>query len=254
MAKMKNRIKLFILVWTIGIVGGFLFWLLVTFGGIQLKGYRKEKFKPRGKGLVVISNHPSLLDPIILCFLFFWDYLFDFRRTPYSTPDKRNYYDKWWFWPFRIVCVPIERGNRKKELVSLKRIRRLVKRGHIVILFPEGGRTFKGREFRFSITGEKLRKFPAGIRKIFLGVDCEILPIWIRGSDKVWQNRYEFPSYVPFLRLWKKVEIVIGERINSLQLPQDKKEIVEYLENCLLILAEKNLKEVKSGFPNCWAK
>jgi len=112
---MKNRIKLFVLVWTVGIMEGFLFWLLVTFGRIQLKGYRKEKFKPRGKGLVVISNHPSLLDPIILCFLFFWDYLFDFRKIPYSTPDKRNYYDKWWFWPFRIVCIPIERGNRKKN-------------------------------------------------------------------------------------------------------------------------------------------
>ena len=240
---MKRKIKLLVLVWTIGVLGGVSFWFLVLLGRIRLKGYQMKKFNPENKGLVLISNHPSLLDPIILCFLFFWNYLFSFKRIPYSTPDKQNYYDKWWFWAFRIVCVPIERGNRKKELVSLKRIRKLIERGYIVILFPEGGRTFKGEEFKFSKRGEKIRKFPVGIRKIFLNVDCEILPVWIRGSDKVWPNKYQFPSRLPFLRLWNKIEIVVGEKIESTHLPKDKREIIEYLEESLINLADKNFKK-----------
>jgi 1-acyl-sn-glycerol-3-phosphate acyltransferase len=236
---MKRKIKILVLVWTIGVLGGISFWLLVLFGRIRLKGYQRRKFNPGNKGLVLISNHPSLLDPIILCFLFFWSYLFSFKRIPYSTPDKKNYYDKWWFWPFRLVSVPIERGSRKKELVSLKRIRKLVKERKVVILFPEGGRTFKGKEFKFSETGERLRKFPIGIRKIFLGMDCEILPIWLRGTDNVWENQLDFPDVFPFLKFWKKIEIIIGEKINSLQLPQEKKEIVEWLENYLVELSLK---------------
>jgi len=235
-----KKIKLWLVVWTIGLLGGILFCLLRLFGRVKTKGYRLRKFKPGNKGLVLISNHPSLWDPVLIPFLFFPWYLFFSNSIPFSTPDKKNYYQKSWFMFFRPVCVPIERGSRRKELATLEKLRKIIQQRKVLILFPEGGRTFKGSEFRFSSSGKKIRKFPVGIRRLFLNADCRILPVWIQGGEKIIPNRAGFPKGIEFLTaffrlFYTRVTITIGEFRKP---PREKKKIIAYLEDILLKLAD----------------
>jgi len=225
---MKEKIVIrFLLVWTIGIWGGILFSLLRIFGRIKVIGYERRKFIPTKEGLIIYYNHPSLLEPTILPFLLFPHYLFFKSMIPFSAPDKKNYYDQWWFLPFRLFSIPIEREG-KGRIESFWRIFQKVRKGGIVIIAPEGGRTFKGEEFKVIEDGEikvkkswsevkessqKIRRFKRGISFLIQKTRATVLPIWTEGGEKI----------------WKKMKIRIGEPCRSEDISS-----LEDLENILL--------------------
>jgi len=231
-------------VWTVGFFFGIVFWLLKLTKRVEVFGYEKGKFAPRNKSLIVICNHPSLWEPGLLPFLFFPWYLASLKFVPFSLPDKKNFFDKKWFAPFRPVCVPIERGNRKEELKTIFMLKDRLKEGKILILFPEGGRTHLGKEFKFSICRDRIRKFPKGIERLFSS-SCIVLPIWTKGGEKVFPNRKIFPQGHYFLhsRILEKTKLCIGE---PFQLPENfsKGEVREFLEDRLLEVSENFWREL----------
>jgi len=246
--KLQERIKLLIVIWSAGLLGGLLLWLLRLTKRLKIQGYHQGKFKPNNKGLIVIYNHPSLWEPSFLPFLLFPSYLFSPRFAPFSTPDKINYYDKWWFFLFRAVCIPIERGNLKGEVRALNEMKKKLAAGRILILAPEGGRTFKGDEFKVArskeielvkdISGtdlsyyQTLRRFKSGIGWLVYNTQANVLPVWAEGGESVIPNRYSFK--LPFPRVWRQTKIKIGEPLDLGEL--SKKEIVEFLEDSMLML------------------
>jgi len=245
---MSEKVKLWLIVWTIGLWGGIFVWLLIAAGVIKLKGYRADKFNSGDKGLILISNHPSLFEPAILPFLFLFSprsYLFHLDKIPYSTPDKENYYDKSWFFFLRPVCVPIERKKRREELKAMDWFRTIVQNGGVLILFAEATRTWKGGEkrgYRYSLSGEPIARFPLGIRRLVHGLDCKVLSVWTKGGEKIIPNEWNFPDAYKFLaapfRLPKGMEIIIGEPFESKSLPQNKRRIAGELEKRLLEVSE----------------
>jgi 1-acyl-sn-glycerol-3-phosphate acyltransferase len=228
---MKERLKLSLFLWTIGLLGSLLLAILVFSRRISIKGFKRMTGE---KGRVIIANHPSLVEPLILPFLFFPHFLFSRRAVPLSTPDYRNFYSKYWYAPLRPVSVPINRGENRKEKKTIDYLKTLLKKGRTIILYPEGGRTFKGKNFRLSKTGKRIASFPSGIRHLFKNIDCEIIPVWVKGTEKLMKNRLVFSQHRPFIRFWRHVEIRIGPVYNSRDLPRDKKLIVPFLENLLL--------------------
>lgn len=243
---MKDKIKLLSVSWTIGIGGMLLFWFYLLTTRVRIQGYTWNKLKPKkNKGLILIHNHPSLWEPAVLPFLFSPWYLFSPRFVPFSTPDKKNYYDKWWFF-YRAVCIPVERGNLKEEARALMRMQKKLKEGGVIIMAPEGGRTYKGEEFKVIKNGKieivkdlseddlksckAVRRFKSGVSRLVYNTEAEIIPLWTEGGEDVVQNRnnalYTFP------RLWKQAKIKIGKPLDVSGLP--KKEIVEYLEDSML--------------------
>ena len=232
-----------IYLWIIGLVGGSLFWLLRKTKRIEVYGYEKRKFNVEKTGLVLITNHRSLWEPVILPFLLFPWFLFSSKFIPYSLPDWENFYKKWWFWPFRPACVPIKRGDRRAELETIEKILRpmLIKERKILILHAEGTRTFKGivlRGAKYSLSGKDIARFPQGIRRLFSDADLQILPVWIEGGEKVLPNGPGFNKIIAKIpRIWRKTKIIIGEPFLVKGLP--KREIVDFLEDSLLELADK---------------
>ncbi len=234
---MREKCKFLFLVWTVGLVGGLLFTILRITGRVEISGYEKRKLRPGGEGVVLISNHPSLWDPALLPFLPFPWYLFNLKYVFFSVADKENYYDKWWFFPFREFCLPIARGNPREELRALEKMRDNSARGINQILFAESGRTFRGEDFKFSPSGRKIRRFKKGFRRLFLD-GILILPVWTEGGEEVLPNKLAFPRFphFSFPRLWKKTIIKIGEPISLAGIPKDK--IVEAIEDIILQLGD----------------
>jgi len=243
---LKERIKLFIVAWSIGLLGGLLLWLLRITTRVKVEGYDRRKLDPKDKGLILIHNHPSLWEPTLLPFLFFPWYLFSSRFVPLSIPDKKNYHDKWWFSLFRVVCIPVERGSPKGEARALRQMREKLFEGRILILAPEGGRTFRGEEFKVIRGGEidvveglpeidlsdnkALRRFKPGISWLVFNTKAEILPVWTEGGEGVIPNKSSFK--LPFPRFWRQTQLRIGEPLDLGELP--KKEITEFLEDLML--------------------
>jgi 1-acyl-sn-glycerol-3-phosphate acyltransferase len=249
---LKEKIRLFVAAWSVGLLGGLLLWLLRITARVKIEGYSRRKLDPKDKGLILIHNHPSLWEPALLPFLFFPWYLFSLRFIPFSVPDKKNYHDKWWFCLFRIVCIPMERGNLKGEARALKRMREKLSEGKILILAPEGGRTFKGEEFKIIREGKSdvvkslseidlrdnnkvLRRFKPGVGWLAFNTKAKILPVWTEGGERVVPNSFSFKF--PFPRFWRQTQLRIGEPLDLGELP--KKEITEFLEDSMLKVGAK---------------
>ena len=236
---MREKVKLFLLVWTVSLFLGLVFLVLRLTKRVEVSGYSRKKLEPGEKGLILVSNHPSLWEPMLLPLLFFPWFLFSLRLIPFSIVDKENYYDKRWFTPLRLVCLPIKRGSPREEVKSMEKMKEALAQGKILILFAEGGRTFKGEEFKSSPSGRKIRKFGKGLKRLFSNGEIIILPVWTEGGEKVVPNALSFPRFPHFVfpRIWRKTIIKIGEpfRIEGVS----KQEMIEIIEGTLLELGEK---------------
>jgi len=171
-----------------------------------------ELFK---NGLIVVSNHPSLLEPLLVSGLFFSQYFFHpFKFSPWNIPEEKNYNNKWWQWAkARIIWV--DRKDSQKARQTLRKAKEVVNCGGILVLFPEGGRTFKRRTIE-SKNGKKLAFLQEGIGLLLLKTNAPVLFIWVEGSDKFFPNTLwvdEYNSKFPFPRFWKKITIKIGETV-----------------------------------------
>ncbi len=232
---MIDKIILFGTVYTIGLLLGGLLYLFKALKIIRISNW--ERFPRRQGNLILVSNHPSLLEPFLLPALFFRDYIFHpFRFTPWSTPDKKNYYDRWyWFW-LRPRAVPIDRDNQRERARAFVLIKRILISGETVILFPEGGRTFKGSEFYYSKKGKRIRTLKEGVSLLISKTNPLVLPVWVDGAEIVLPNLPD-KLYHTFPRFWKGVTIKIGEPLKFSETDSPEK-IAEKLIITLLKLAD----------------
>jgi hypothetical protein len=235
---MSENIKLIFITWTLGLCGGLVFSLLRLAGVIKILGYQKKNTIPPEAGLIVIYRHPSLREAAFLPFLFFPWFLFDFRLIPFSASGKINYYSKWWFRPFRSVCIPVDGENYRGLKQTLEQIKARLDKGGILVLAPGGGREFKGKTFKklsagiietirttsgvnYSFlskesNGKIIRGFQSGIGWILDNTRAVVLPVWVETNGI-------------------RTKITIGKPTRP---PTGlfRKEIVEFLENSLLSL------------------
>jgi len=230
----KDKILIVLAIYTIGLLLGLFLYLLRILEWVKIEHW--ERFPKRRKRVLVVSNHPSLLEVVLVPVLFFRDYiLHPFNFSPWNVPDKKNYYDRWyWAWA-KIRLVPIDREDDREAFRALRRIKKILDFGGIVILFPEGGRTFKGKTFFTSDKGKKLRILKEGIGWLILKTNPLIVPVWIDGVEKVLPNKPD-KLYHCIPRFWKGVTVKIGEPIHI----EDKKkeEITQEIALILLKLAD----------------
>lgn len=233
---MKKKVKLVLLVWTVGILGGTIFLVLQALKRIDIKGKIDKKCCEK-KGLLIVSNHPSLCESALLPFLFFPLYLWGTKFVPISTPDRGNFYDKWWFSILRPVCIPVPRGDKRGEVQALQKMISLLQRGGILILFPEGGRTYRGRGDKFrELDGRKIREFQRGVGAIVFRAKPTIILLWTEGGENILPNQDCSQAKFMFPRIWRRMKIKIGE---AMEAPDGLKgeKLITWLEDKLLSLA-----------------
>ncbi len=230
-----EKITAILVFYAIGVLLGIIFYFLKALR--RIKVVNRKNFPHNHENLIVVSNHPSLLEPILLPCLFFREYIFHpLKFSPWSTPDKKNYYDQWyWFW-LRPRAIPIDRNDTRGEIKAFFLMKEVLKSGGILILFPEGGRTYKGEEFLLSQGGKRIRLFQDGVGHLVLKTNCRILPIWVEGTDKVIPNSND--RFYVFPRFWNsKIIIKIGKTM-SFDDVSNRKMIVQKIMTALLELAD----------------
>jgi 1-acyl-sn-glycerol-3-phosphate acyltransferase len=86
----------------------------------------------------------------------------------------------------RLGAVPVDLG-KSADRAAYETTLRLLLRGRVVCLFPEGTRSKDG----------KLAPFKAGVGRLAVAAGATIVPISIHGSHQTWPRKHKFPT--PFI-------------------------------------------------------
>ncbi|MDQ3817874.1 MAG: 1-acyl-sn-glycerol-3-phosphate acyltransferase [Acidobacteriota bacterium] len=167
--------------WAINIIRVPLYVLCRLFWRISYKGVENI---PKTGGLLIASNHQTYLDPM-------W------KSLPIRRQIRYLAWSESFDWPFvgkmitALGAWPIELEKADRKL--FRRTLQWLRQGGAMVIYPEGGRCLED--------GEMLR-FKAGGARMALEANIPILPITIRGGQRVWPRGWSFP------RLFRKVEVV----------------------------------------------
>lgn len=138
-------------------------WLIPS-GPVQFEGLEKIK---KGYNCVIISNHQSILDILILNRMrvnFKWISKIENTRVPVLG------------WYLKMAgYIPVERGNKESRAVMMEASVKVLKKGISIMIFPEGTRSADG-EVGF---------FKQGAFELAMITDKPILPVVIDGTGKI---------------------------------------------------------------------
>jgi len=173
-------------------IAGFLFGILIKIMGIKLVVTGREHIR-RDQSYLIMGNHQSLFDLLVipaaipLCFVAVE------AAYHFSLPVWGYLIRKW-------GCIPIERNNIKKAVLSLAIAKKTLLSGMSIAILPEGHRTLTG-----SIT--PFKKGPFYLAK---DAKADILPFAINGL-------FNFHRKSSLILKPGKVKVTIGKPI-----PYDK--------------------------------
>lgn len=151
------------------------------FHRIKIEG---REHVPKG-GCFIVSNHVSYMDPTTVGWAVAREIYYLGRKTLFKPP--------FWSW-FLPICnvLPIDRDAH--DIAGLRRIIKMMKEGHAVLLFPEGTRSSDGR----------LQPAEPGAGLVAIKAGVPVLPVRVFGT-------YESLSrHSKRLRL-HPIRVVIGE-------------------------------------------
>jgi len=144
---------------------------------------------PRQGGMIFASNHLSYLDPIVLGLLVP-------RRMNFIAKEElfENFF-------FRLLIAKLGAFPVKREKVdrtTYQKILDLLKKGEILVFFPEGTRSTNG----------KIGQLQSGTARIALKANVPLIPIIIQGTDKA------LPRGKKIIRL-ARIRVRVGKPLQS---------------------------------------
>lgn len=153
----------------------------------RFQAYHVERV-PKVGGALLVSNHVSYLDPPLSGIAI--------RRKIYFLARNTLMKYRWSRWFFtKLNCIPVNRDQM--ELTSFRMVIQLLKKGEIVVLFPEGTRSVDGH----------LKEGKVGTGMIIKHAGVRVVPCYISGAAAAWPRLAQFPQP-------KKVRVIYGEPID----------------------------------------
>lgn len=162
---------------------------LVPFWKIRAEGLERIE---KGKPYVVVSNHQSMLDILVLLARLPLHFKFIAKRELFWVPFLG--------WHLALArYIPLRRGDPESGRACLTQARDWLRRRVSVIFFPEGTRSPDG----------KIHEFKAGAFKLALEEKTNILPLVIAGTREAipkrsWRIRKQSPL---LLRIQEPVSV-----------------------------------------------
>jgi 1-acyl-sn-glycerol-3-phosphate acyltransferase len=215
MKKMTTAAKLILLTFPVGIVIGATFLFMRFFRTLEISGLKN--FPKQGGKIVLVSNHPSKTETILMIGLFFRKYLFrPFKHAPWTLTD-RLWYEKWIFFMIRPRLIPVDRPRFGKA-ESMEAAKEVLASGGNIIIFSEGTRTPIGKGHLYSRSGKRLLPLKKGVAILATEPGTTLVPVWV-----------EYPKSL-------KIKMVIGEPVSYEGTP--KEVVLEKITKTLLDLAD----------------
>ena len=181
---------------------------------------------------ILAANHQSHWDQVItayLCVPRSFTYLGQIDKYSGFEAFLRN------FLYFIAGVIPVHRYDEESKKKAIKNCVERLKKGEILIMYPEGTRSKDG----------KIHEGKPGIAKIYLETGIPILPVAIKGNFEIMPVGKSFPKLKKIVKinvgkpLEFKKELEIGRNLN----PQSQ----EYKEICQKI-TQKVMEEIKNLF------
>ena len=158
---------------------------------------------PQDGPFIIVANHSSLLDPVILgisvkpkVIFVAAAYLFEIHWLGYLLRKANS--------------IPIHRENYINNIKSIKQTLKILQRGGVLGIFPEGGVDRQKDDLPIK----------AGAAYLATKVGVPIVPIRIKGADKV------LPRGAKFIRSLNKIEVEIKKPIYCSRQTNKDKEII----------------------------
>jgi len=159
---------------------------------------------PQNGPFIIVANHSSLLDPIILgisikpkIIFVAAAYLFEIGWLGYLLRKANS--------------IPIHRENYTDNIESIKQALKILQKGGVLGIFPEGG------------VDRQKNNLPikAGAAFLATSVGVPIVPIRIKGADKA------LPRGAKFIKSLSKIEVEIKKPIYCSRQTHKDKEIIK---------------------------
>lgn len=124
----------------------------------------QEEPVPKSGGLILVANHLSMLDPLLIWASFPRRVVFLAKEEFFRSPLTR--------WAFQSAgAIPLRRGRPDRG--GLRQAEQMVEKGHVVGVFPEGTRSRSGQ----------LQRAHAGVAILALETGAPIVPVAISGTE-----------------------------------------------------------------------
>jgi 1-acyl-sn-glycerol-3-phosphate acyltransferase len=154
-------------------------------GRIRVEGYwRTWRLLMKGNVLIV-SNHPSLLEAFALPSLFWVWQFWRPRCFPWNIADTQllGKYGRWLYPALR--CIPVDRrelNGGPSRKAALKSVREILKRNGSLIIYPEEGRTCKGESFIY-LGNDRVRTCNPNAINLARTARATVIPVWVEYGD-----------------------------------------------------------------------
>jgi 1-acyl-sn-glycerol-3-phosphate acyltransferase len=129
------------------------------------------------RGLLIAPNHQTYVDP-------FWITLPIRRKFRYMAWDEAFN----WFAVGKAIrylgAFPVRTFGRGGKIEAMKKALKYLREGATLIVFPEGEREFEDGKFL---------PFKQGAVRIAMEAGVPIMPVTIRGGNKIWAQGMKYP-------------------------------------------------------------
>jgi 1-acyl-sn-glycerol-3-phosphate acyltransferase len=221
--KMNKKSKVFIHVqnflgrMAIIFIAPFYFFIVkILFYRIQnLKEIRRQcanEFARHKGPWIICANHLTMIDSFILGYATFSlsQHITGYKKLPWNLPERSKFQSNIFLAVlcYLAKCVPIDRGgSREKIKKTLDKCIYLLRNGHSIMIFPEGGRSRTGRI--------KKEGFSYGVGRFVKNVEnCKVMCIYMRGNKQ--ENYSAIPAWGEKFSV--QIEALSPERIEGSEL------------------------------------
>ena len=149
----------------------------------RVRWHQTENSPLSGGGLIIAANHQTYIDPFWVCCKVRRPVRFLAWDAAFRWPIVGMFLRALGAWPLQLEGV---------DPAPIRRSLQWISEGGAVMIFPEGGR---------GNTDGTTKKFKAGAVRMALEAGVPILPVTIRGGERVWPSTHRLP------RLRTQIEI-----------------------------------------------
>lgn len=140
----------------------------------------------KNKPLVIVSNHQSQIDIFAALASYPVDFLFMSKKEVFDIPLIGTIMRK-------VGYISVDRQNPTKAAVSVKEAIANLKKGHAVLIYPEGTRNPNAKE---------MLPFKLGTLKIAMEGAFPILPIVVYGTQEIQSKEQRFFLWPHRTAIW----------------------------------------------------